>query len=269
MALDIAELVRRHYDGDDLVGGILAALSATGQDASSVTARDLAAVDQLHAGGSGATRYLFEQLRLGPETRLLDIGSGLGGPARLAAAEFGCPVVGVDLSPAYVMAAERLSSLVGPRPVAVEFLVASGADTGLPDASFDRASLIHVGMNIPDKAAVFAEAHRVLGSGGILGVYEQMRVGARGLPYPLPWAVDQRSSFVASPDEYLRDLTAAGFHVVQQENRMAAAARGGAPAGGLDQTAVFGPVFAERIANNVAAARAGLLAPILLVAVAD
>lgn len=265
--MNIADLVRQHYSGDDLAGGILAALAATGQDAASVTVRDLAAVDQLHAGGPDSTRYLFEQLDLGSETRLLDVGSGIGGPARLAAAEFGCSVVGLDLSPDFVAAAGRLSGLVG-LSSAVEFLVASGADTGLPDASFDRASLIHVGMNIADKAAVFAEVRRVLTNGGVFGVYDQMRIGAGGLTYPLPWAVDERSSFVAGPDDYVGDLTAAGFRVVRQENRMAAA-RGGPPPGGLDQAAVFGPAFAERLGNNLAAARAGLLAPILLVAVAD
>lgn len=83
------------------------------------------------------------------------------------------------------------------RPVglseSVEFMVASGADTGLPDASLDRASPIHVGMNIPDKAAVFAEVHRVLTTGGLLGVYEQMRIGPGDLTYPLPWVGASRA----------------------------------------------------------------------------
>jgi MPBQ/MSBQ methyltransferase len=266
--MDIGELIRRHYQGDDLVGGILAALVVAGKDPASVTADDLAAVDQLHAGGADSTRYLFTELGLGPTTRLLDVGSGIGGGARLAAAEFGCPVVGVDLSPDFVAAAGRLSELVG-LSSSVEFLVRSAADTGLPDASFDRASLIHVGMNIPDKAAVFAEVHRLLKRGGVFGLYEQMRIGSGDLTYPLPWAGDERSSFVASPEAYVRDLTGAGFRVVRQENRMAAVARGGPAPGGLDQAAVFGPVFAERIGNNLAAARAGVLAPIVLLAVAD
>ena len=264
--MDIGELVRQHYSGGDLAGGILAALSAAGQDPASITVRDLAAVDQLHAGGPDATRHVFEQLSLGPTTRLLDVGSGIGGPARLAADEFGCSVVGVDLSPDFVAAAERLSDLVG-LSSSVRFLVASGADTGLPDSSFDRASLIHVGMNIADKGAVFAEVRRLLVSGGVFGVYEQMRIGPGDLTYPLPWAVDERSSFVASPDDYARDLAAAGFRVVRQEPLTPA--RGGPPSGGLDQAAVFGPVFAKRIGNNLAAARAGVLAPILILAVAE
>ena len=169
-------------------------------------------------------------------------------------------------SPDFVAAAERLTDLVG-LSSSLEFVVAPGADTGLRDASFDRASLIHVGMNIADKGAVFAEVRRLLVSGGVLGVYEQMRIGPGDLTYPLPWAVDERSSFVASPEDYVRDLNAAGFRVVRQEQW--APTPGGPPAGGLDQAAVFGPVFAERIGNNIAAARAGMLAPVLILAVVD
>jgi SAM-dependent methyltransferase len=219
--MDIGEPVRQHYSGDDLVGGILSALSTAGQDASSITVSDLAAADQLHAAGPAATRRLFEQLHLGPGSRLLDAGSGIGGPAHLAAAEFECSVASTSLQ----TSSRRLSSLVG-LSSAVEFGCV-GSRTRFPDASFDRASLIHVGMNIPDKAAVFAEVHRVLTSGGILGIYEQLRIGKGDLTYPLPWAVDERSSFVASPDEYERDRAAAGFRVLRQENRMSAVARSG------------------------------------------
>lgn len=266
--MDVGDLVRQHYSGDDLVGGVLAALAAHGVDPASITVGDLAAVDQLHAGGPDATRYLFQQLGLDRTTRLLDVGSGIGGPARLAAVEFGCPVVGIDLSPDFVAAAERLTELVG-LSGAVEFRVASGADSGLPDASVDRASLIHVGMNVADKGALFAEVRRVLRDGGLFGLHEQMRTGPGELPHPLPWATDARSSFVATSDEYVRELTAAGFRVTRQENRRGALARGAPTPARPDQAAVFGPAFAERLANNVAAARAGLLAPVLLIAVAE
>ena len=263
--MDVGDLVRQHYSGDDLADAIIGALSAAGRDVGSITIGDLAAIDQLHLGGAGSTRYLFEQLDLGPGTRLLDVGSGIGGPARLAALEFRCPVVGVDLSPDFVAAAERLSLLVG-LTGGVEFRVASAAATGLPEASFERASLVHVGMNIPDKPAVFAEVRRLLVEGGLFGVFDQMRVGTGDLTFPLPWAVDERSSFVASPEDYVRDLTAAGFRVLRQENRMPALAGGGPPRTGPDQAAVFGPAFTERLGNNLAAARAGVLAPVLVVA---
>ena len=73
--------------------------------------------------------------------------------------------------------------------------------------------MVHVGMNIPDKQAVFAEVHRVLAPGGRFALYEQMRTGDGDLPYPLPWAEDERSSFVETVDDYSAHLEAAGFTV--------------------------------------------------------
>ena len=103
--MDVADLVRQHYGGVDLQAGILAGLAGVGVDVDHLTVEDLSAVDQLHAGFSEATRYLLGQLELGPDTRLLDVGCGIGGPARIAAAGYGCAVTGVDLSPDFVATA--------------------------------------------------------------------------------------------------------------------------------------------------------------------
>ena len=111
--MDVADLVRQHYGGVDLQAGILAGLTAAGVDVDHLTVDDLSAVDQLHAGFSDATRYLLGRLDLGPDTRLLDVGCGIGGPARLAAAEHGCRVTGVDLSPGFVATARSLTARVG------------------------------------------------------------------------------------------------------------------------------------------------------------
>lgn len=111
--MDVADLVRQHYAGDDLASGILAALAAAGADTDHLTVAQLGAVDQLHAGFVDATRHLLAQLELGPDSRLLDVGCGIGGPARMAAAERGCQVTGVDLSPDFVAAARTLTSAVG------------------------------------------------------------------------------------------------------------------------------------------------------------
>lgn len=266
--MDIAELVRRHYSGDDLAGAILAALGAAGLDVEHLTVDDLGAVDQLHAGFSEATRYLQAQLGLGPGTRLLDVGCGIGGPARMAAADHGCPVTGVDLSPDFVAAARSLTERVTLSHL-VEFQVTDGERLDVADASFDAAMMVHVGMNIPDKAAVFTEVRRALRGGGVFGLFEQMRVGPGDLPYPMPWASDDRSSFVATPAGYARDLASAGFAVVATEDRTAQTALPAGPPPRLNPAAVLGPGFAERIANNIAATRAGQLAAVLILARAD
>ncbi len=270
--MDVADLVRQHYGGVDLQAGILAGMAAVGVDVDHLTVDDLSAVDQLHAGFSDATRYLQSRLGLGPGTRLLDVGCGIGGPARMAAADHGCTVTGVDLSPDFVATATSLTALVD-LSERVQFQVASGDDLGVDSGTFDAAMMVHVGMNIPDKAAVFTEVRRALRPGGTFAVFEQMRVGDGDLPYPLPWAEDDRTSFVATPDDYTRDLEAAGFAVIQTEDRTAQTAGPPAPpgAGGpprLSPMAVFGPAFGERIGNNIAATRAGLLAPVLILATA-
>jgi SAM-dependent methyltransferase len=153
-----------------------------------------------------------------------------------------------------------LDSLVQHRVVAVDAL-------GLEDGSFNRAMMVHVGMNIPDKGAVFAEVRRALRPGGLFGLFEQMRTGEGALPYPLPWAEDESSSVLVEPSTYVQLLEPAGFVVEETADRTPSLARAGpAAAGLLGPAAVSGPGFAERMSNNVAATRAGLLAPVLVLA---
>lgn len=258
----VADLVRSHYGGTGLTELILHALQDAGVDTDALSVADLAAVDQLHAGFLPATHHFLSQLSLTASSRLLDVGCGIGGPSRVAATAYGCAVVGVDLSPDFVAVARDLTERVGLTAL-VEHRVSAGDRIDAEDASFDRAMMVHVGMNIEDKAAVFGEVRRVLRTGGIFAVYEQMTTGTAALTYPLPWAEDERSSFLATPDEYDRLLTAAGFTVERMENRVDAPA---AAPPRLSPTAVFGPSFLQRLANNIAAARAGTLAPVVMIA---
>lgn len=264
--MDVSDLVRQHYGGDDLESAILSGLAAAGVDLEHLREEDLAAVDQLHAGFSPATRYLQEQLVLDLQSQLLDVGCGIGGPARMAATSYGCSVTGVDLSPHFVQVARGLTARVGLSEL-VDYQVSSGDQLRFADGSFDRAMMVHVGMNIPDKAAVFTEVHRVLQPGGLFVLFEQMMVREAELTYPLPWAEDERSSFVASPSAYTSALLQAGFAVVRTEDRTAATAGGGpGPQPRLSPAAVFGPRFVQRITNNIADTGTGTLAPVLIVA---
>src|SRR5690606_33691687 len=106
------------------------------------------AVDEFHIGGAEATAALLDQLDIGPDTRVLDIGSGIGGPARTIAERTGARVTGVDLTPDFVETARSLTETVG---LSADFVVGSALDLPFADAAFDLATLIHVGMNIPDK----------------------------------------------------------------------------------------------------------------------
>ncbi len=268
--MDIEAIVRDHYGRDDLETVMLDALRGAGVDIDQLQVEDLSGLDQLHAGSVPATEHLLDALALTADTSLLDVGAGVGGPARLAAARHGGRVTGIDLSPEFVEVARRLTERVGLTD-RVAFDVGSATAMPYDDAAFSRAMLIHVGMNIPEKDRVFTEVHRVLEPGGRFAVYEQMRVGDGDLTYPLPWATDESSSFVETREWYVQALQAAGFAVDSDEDRTAAVAAAGGPVGtgALGPGDVFGAGFDERIGNNIADTMAGKLSPILIVARAE
>ncbi|WP_069386300.1 class I SAM-dependent methyltransferase [Cellulosimicrobium cellulans] len=256
-----ADRVREHYAGDRLAERILDA-AAVGDGVAPVDA--LAPFDELHVGGLPATLHVLGRLDLDAGTALLDVGSGVGGPARVAADRHGCTVTGVDLSPDFVAAARTLTEYAGLTPLA-RFEEGDAGRLPCDDASQDRAMMIHVGMNVPDKAAVFAELRRVVRPGGLVAVHDQMRVGPGDLPYPLPWDVDDGTSFVEPPAAYTDGLAAAGFEVLDVEDRSVSLTTPD-PQAADDLSAVYGPAIVERRANLAAASQAGTLAPVLVLA---
>src|SRR5687768_9711828 len=215
--MDVRELVKTHYGAGNPSEAILEALAGAGVDMENLAADDLFPVDQLHAGGVAATRYAIERLELRPGARLLDVGCGIGGPSRLAAT-YDAQVTGIDLTPEFVDAATFLTERVGLSET-TSFVATPGEALPFDAGSFDAALMVHVGMNIPDKLAVFAEVHRVLAPGGRFAVFDQMRTGDGALPFPMPWAEDSRSSFVETVSEYAAHLATAGFTVMQVEDR--------------------------------------------------
>ncbi len=264
--MNTERVVREHYSGDDLEAVALGALRRVGVDVDALRVEDLAGLDQFHAGSIQATEHMLDALELTGGATVLDVGSGVGGPARLAAARHGCRVTGIDLSPDFVDLARKLTERVGLGDL-VTFDVGSATAMPYDDGSFNRAMLNHVGMNIAAKDRVFAEVRRVLEPDGVFAVYEQMRVGDGDLAFPMPWAEDETSSFVETRERYAELLRAAGFRIEADEDRTAAVAAAGPPAAGaLTPGDLFGPEFAERIGNNLAATFAGTLGAVLIVA---
>src|SRR4051794_14736181 len=261
--MDVRELVTSHYGAGNLGERILHALAEHGVDTDRLGPADLFAVDQLHFGGAPAVQHLLDRMDVGPGSRLIDVGCGIGGASRMAAMA-GAAVTGVDLTPEFVDTATRLTAQVGLSDRAT-FVTTPGDSLPAEDDSFDAAVLVHVGMNIPDKGAVFQEIHRVLAPGGVFGLYEQVRTGDGELPYPLPWAQDQRSSFVETVEDYRAQLEAAGFTVENVEDQTQRATTP-PPQGPVTNAVIFGPAFVERIGNDIAATKAGLLATVMILA---
>jgi SAM-dependent methyltransferase len=254
--------VINHYSPEDLVGRLQSALRIYGADDAKLTVAQLTGLDHFHTRGVAATEDLAWRAKITAEDVVIDIGAGLGGPARFLAATIGCRVTGLDLSSAFVEAAIYLTERTG-QDDKVRF--AQGDATAMPfsDATFGVALLQHVAMNIAERAALYREIRRVLVPGGRFATYDVVR-GDGEPDYPLPWARAAATSFLLTEADTQKAIEAAGFRprVWIDETALAAASfaaldRGG-PARGLSLGVVMGPDFrslAESLGRAIATGR--------------
>ncbi|MDH5676485.1 MAG: methyltransferase domain-containing protein [Myxococcales bacterium] len=199
------------YSARDIETRILEGLRAAGLDPSHrLSPEQLAALDHFHTGGLRASRELLELARIGPGDRVLDIGAGLGGSARLLAYAVGCQVDCVEMSVDYCRGAALLNRLTG---LEANVTVQRGSALALPftDACFDVVWMQNVGMNITDKSKLYAEIARVLKPGGRYA-FQEMAAGATPLSYfPLPWATTPEDSILVSAEAMCELLSAQGL----------------------------------------------------------
>ncbi len=257
--MSLEQNVAAHYRRGDLGAVILDALSDAGKDVDRLTLEDLAPIDEFHIRGREATLDLGRGLGLAAGMHVLDVGSGLGGPSRHLAAAHGCRITGVDLTDEYcrvaVMLAERVE-LAG----RVDYQQANALAMPFEDAAFDAAYTQHVAMNIPEKTALYGEIARVLKPGGLFGIYDILQGPGGDLYYPVPWAQDASTSFLATPEALRTHLEAAGFEVVGWRDTTAEGrawfeamrqriAEQGPPK--LSYHILLGPIFTEMAQNQV------------------
>lgn len=203
--------VRAHYTPDGLIDRLRSALMALGPADAILQPAQLAALDHFHTRGALATMDLARLAGIQARDHVLDLGAGIGGPARMLASAFGCRVTGVDLSPEFVAAARYLSKRTGQQDQ-LAFHVGDARDTGLAAASFDVVLLQHVAMNIADRAALYREIRRLLPPGGRFATYDI--VSAVGAPdYPVPWARSAATSFLLSAEATQAAIEQAGFRI--------------------------------------------------------
>ncbi len=207
------EAVEQHYATTGIAERILAALRQVNGSEAPVTVDALAPLDHFHSRGVVATGELAALLDPQPGERLLDIGSGLGGPARWIAVKFGCHVTGVDLTDEFCKAAVSLNEAAG-LAEQVRILRGSALDLPVPDGAFDRAYSQNVVMNIADKRRFYAEAFRALRPGGVLALANLCAGGSGDPTYPVPWARDAATSFLVPPEEMRAQLAEAGFEIL-------------------------------------------------------
>lgn len=197
------------YTETDLVASIE---QLAGADLADLTQPQRDGIDQFHSGGAEAVDRILPSLGLAPGMTVLDVGAGLGGPARQIARATGCAVVGVDITQSYVDAAVSLTKAAG-LTGQVDFRCADVAT--LEGDDFDAAYTMHVQMNVADKGAFYAAIANVLRPGARLAVFEVCRSGEDDPALPLPWSIDGTDSFLATPADLRTTIQESGFETIE------------------------------------------------------
>ncbi len=270
---NIESAVAQHYGDADLLARILKGLEAAGIDLNRLRPDDLAPVDEFHIGGRKATEFAVAKMSLRADAHVLDIGCGIGGAARYMAAQIGCRVSGVDLTPEYIDVAKTLTDRTGLADK-VTFEAANALAMPFEDKTFDAALTFHVAMNIRDRAALYGEIARVMKPGATFCAYDVMKKNGEDLIFPVPWAQSADTSHLTTPDEMRALLEGAGFTVLDVEDRtdfareffkqrLADEADGPPP---LGIHLIMGASAPEKIKNTLINLEAGRIGPVQMIA---
>ena len=241
------------------------ALTAAGMDIHAIQPSELAMLEDFHSLGRVATVALIDLVQVGAGDRVLDAGTGIGGTARLIAAERGARVTAVDLTPEYCEVAQWLNDAVGLGDM-IDVLAADVTELPFDDASFDVVVSQHVQMNVADKRRLYAEAHRVLAPGGRLALWDVTAGPGGPLHYPVPWATSPEQSHLVTPERLAELLGEAGFATTHWNELTGPAPKamrdflaGDPPPLGLHVFVADFPAKAANLVRNLAENRARLI----------
>jgi len=213
----MTKVIADHWGSGDVYGLIVSALDKMSKPLEGLTIEDLAPVDHFHARGFPATVELADRLPIKAGQHILDIGCGLGGPARYIAKRFQCKVSGLDITEPFVEAANKLTALLRMEPT-VKIELGDGQLLPYPDSHFDGAYTQHVTMNVADRPRFFAEAYRVLKPGAFFALTEH-GLGPKGDPHhPVPWSADGSGAYLLAPSETRALLEKTGFEGILVED---------------------------------------------------
>lgn len=257
--MDDERAVIDHYTTGYLGKEVRGRLAAVGFDSTSIDPDELAGLEEFHVGGSEAAQAVARGVGMTAASRVLDIGAGIGGPARLFARRFGATVHGIDITPFFVSVAEALTRQAG-LSGRVTFSIGNGLAIPFERGEFDVVTMMHVGMNVADKPRLFAEAHRVLRRGGRFAVYDLMRVGDGKVAFPIKWSSVPSTSFLGTPGDYEAALAGAGF-TVEAARRF--------DYGRLPEPKTDGSGADVRLRNMIDALQSGIIAPVQIFTVRD
>lgn len=265
------EQVADHYGSGDLLQTLNDNLRDDGVDPAHPGIEDLAPYDQFHGRGLEATTELAATLDISSGHHILDVGSGVGGPARYFASRFSCRVTGIDLTEEFCAVARELTRITG---LEDKVTIEHGNALAMPfsDESFDGGYSMNVSMNIADKTAFYAEVHRVLKPGAWFLLSEIARGPAGEVKYPTPWASTAATSHLATLDETEAGLRAAGFEIVQSRDTVDAILEFGARSRAIVENGgkqphraiawIHGDVAKQAAANSGEAVKTGAAIPI-------
>jgi ubiquinone/menaquinone biosynthesis C-methylase UbiE len=205
-----SDSVNAHYTGYELAAAIAKGLDAIGKGDAVLTPDDLAPIDQFHTRGTDATVEMIELAGAAPDTRVLDVGGGIGGAARLIASTHGSRVTVLDLTEDFCRVGEALTARAHLSSL-VSFRHGSALDLPFASGSFDLVWTQHSTMNVPDKAKLFRELARVAARTGRIAMHEVMAGPQQPVLFPVPWARTPDISFLVSADEFRAQAAAAGL----------------------------------------------------------